>query len=128
MLIGPGRWGTSTPTLGVPVSFADINHMKVIGEVAFEEGGLMPELSFGSHFFQDLVESDIFYAALFPHSYDCSYRNDILDNFPNCFTDAVPEMQELKDVVKLFRFDDKPLILKADIKSQDLSVLINSKQ
>ncbi len=51
MLLGPGRWGTSTPSLGVPVSFADINHMKVIGEIEFEEGGLMPELSFGSHFF-----------------------------------------------------------------------------
>jgi hypothetical protein len=66
LLLGPGRWGTSTPSLGVPVKFSEINNMAAIGEVAFAEGDLMPELSFGSHFFQDLVEADIFYLALFP--------------------------------------------------------------
>ncbi|HCX65171.1 MAG TPA: hypothetical protein DHN33_08180 [Eubacteriaceae bacterium] len=65
LLIGPGRWGTTTPSLGVPVRFAEISNAKVICEVAYPDEDLMPELSFGSHFFQDLVESDIFYAAVF---------------------------------------------------------------
>ena len=65
MLIGPGRWGTTTPSLGVPVHFTELCNMTAICEVAYKEEGFMPELSYGSHFFQDLVESDIFYTALF---------------------------------------------------------------
>ncbi|MFH1791990.1 MAG: PEP/pyruvate-binding domain-containing protein, partial [Candidatus Omnitrophota bacterium] len=47
LLMGPGRWGTTTPSLGVPVRFAEINNIAVLAEVAFPEGNLMPELSFG---------------------------------------------------------------------------------
>lgn len=65
ILIGPGRWGTSTTSLGVPVNFSEINHMLGIFEVAYKDTRLMPELSYGSHFFQDLVESGIFYGALY---------------------------------------------------------------
>ncbi len=65
MLLGPGRWGTTTPMLGVPVRFAEISHMAIIGEMASREAGFMPELSYGSHFFQDIVESGIFYLAIF---------------------------------------------------------------
>ena len=61
MLMGPGRWGTTTPSLGVPVHFTELSHMSAICEIAYQE--MTPELSFGSHFFQDLVESDIFYIA-----------------------------------------------------------------
>ncbi len=46
MLLGPGRWGTSTPSLGVPITFAEINNMTALGEVAFTSGDLMPELSY----------------------------------------------------------------------------------
>jgi len=66
MLLGPGRWGTTTPSLGVPVTFAEISRATALVEVAYEGGNLIPELSFGTHFFQDLVETDIFYVALFP--------------------------------------------------------------
>jgi pyruvate, water dikinase len=64
MLVSPGRIGTSSPELGVPVSFAEIDHFKIICELAYDEAGYRPELSFGSHFFQDLVETDIYYAAI----------------------------------------------------------------
>lgn len=64
MLIGPGRWGTTTPSLGVPVHFTELCHMSVICEVASREYGFEPELSYGSHFFQDLVEANIFYVAI----------------------------------------------------------------
>ncbi|CUX25977.1 PEP/pyruvate-binding domain-containing protein [Clostridium sp. C105KSO13] len=65
ILLGPGRWGTTTPSLGVPVRFTDLCNMDVLCEISYDSLGLMPELSYGSHFFQDIVESDIFYAALF---------------------------------------------------------------
>ncbi len=87
MLIGPGRWGTTTPSLGVPVHFNEICNMAVICEVASTEEGFMPELSYGSHFFQDLVESGIFYAAIFDgreevvfHPDKIKKRENLLDN------------------------------------------------
>lgn len=62
LLIGPGRWGTTTPSLGVPVHFSDISKVTVLCEMAYQH--MMPEVSFGSHFFQDLVETGIFYIAM----------------------------------------------------------------
>ena len=46
MLLGPGRWGTTTPSLGVPVRFSEINNVTFLGEIAYTDGNLMPELSF----------------------------------------------------------------------------------
>ncbi|ADD68939.1 pyruvate phosphate dikinase PEP/pyruvate- binding protein [Denitrovibrio acetiphilus DSM 12809] len=123
LLLGPGRWGTSTPSLGVPVNFSDINHMNAIGEIEFEEGGLMPELSFGSHFFQDLVESNIFFMALFPNSFECTFTDNTFDSFTDCFSEAVSGLNLAAKAVKVYRFDSSPLVIKSDIKSQDLLLL-----
>ena len=65
ILIVPGRIGTSSPELGIPVVFADISYFSAILEESYSEVGYMPELSFGSHMFQDLVEAEIYYGALF---------------------------------------------------------------
>jgi len=65
LLMGPGRWGTTTPSLGIPVHFSELCNMAALCEVSYPKAGIVPELSFGSHFFQDIVESDIFYAAVF---------------------------------------------------------------
>jgi pyruvate,water dikinase len=82
LLIGPGRWGTSTPELGVPIRFADINRAAVLAEVAEMGEHMRPDLSFGSHFFQDLVESDIAYVALFPEQPGNRYHPAWLDALP----------------------------------------------
>ncbi|NMB79234.1 MAG: pyruvate kinase, partial [Methanomicrobiales archaeon] len=74
MLLGPGRWGTTTPMLGIPVRFAEISNMAIIGEMASVESGFMPELSYGSHFFQDIVESGIFYVAIFDGQEDVVFN------------------------------------------------------
>ncbi len=66
MLLGPGRWGTSTPSLGVPVSFAEINAVSVLCEIVGMGEGVVPDVSLGTHFFNDLVESDILYMAIAP--------------------------------------------------------------
>ena len=60
MLLAPGRIGTKSPELGLTVSFAEISNINVVCEVSYKEAGYLPELSFGTHFFQDLVESGIF--------------------------------------------------------------------
>ncbi len=63
LLIGPGRWGTSTPSLGIPVTFNEIDRVQVICEVEATHNGLTPDLSLGTHFFNDLVETNILYVA-----------------------------------------------------------------
>ncbi len=65
VLIGPGRWGTSTPSLGVPVSFAEIRPVSVLCEIDVLHEGLVPDLSLGTHFFNDLVEQNILYIGHF---------------------------------------------------------------
>ncbi len=120
LLLGPGRWGTSTPAMGVPISFSEINNFTAIAEVAFTSGNLMPELSFGSHFFQDLVETDIFYLALFPENKDCFFNSTWLENQPNALEGLLPTYARFKSVVKLFRVPDKNLYLMADVVTQQL--------
>ena len=118
MLLGPGRWGTSSAELGVPVRFAQICNTSAIFEMSFESSGLMPELSFGSHFFQDLVENNTFYGAIFEA--DCSegnaslYRSEFLAEHENVYTDIPGTYEVLKDVVSVYDFDDKKLRLVAD--------------
>ncbi len=120
-LFGPGRWGTTTPGLGVPVRFAEIRNVAVLGEVAFSAGGLMPELSFGTHFFQDLVESGIFYLALFPERDECFVNLGWLENEPNRLLDLAPDAAALEAVVRVVDFpDDDGLLLQADILSQQV--------
>lgn len=91
LLLGPGRWGTSTPRLGIPVRFAEINTMAAIAEVSFSAGGLQPELSFGTHFFQDLVETGIFYIALNPGRADCLVNTTMLAALPNRLAELLPD-------------------------------------
>ena len=65
MLMVPGRIGTSSPELGVPVVFSDISEFDVVCEMEDRRAGYNPELSYGSHIFQDLVEAQILYTAVF---------------------------------------------------------------
>jgi len=118
ILFGPGRWGTTTPSLGVPVNFAEINKIIVLVEIAYEGGNLMPELSFGTHFFQDLVESDIFYVALFPQKENVVFNKDKLLEIPNLLTDFFPEERKYEDVVKVYEVDSSQLQLICDVVSQ----------
>jgi hypothetical protein len=121
LLLGPGRWGTTTPSLGVPVGFHEINNVAVLAEIAYEGGNLMPELSFGTHFFQDLVESDIFYIALFPNKPGTLFNKDRLDLMPNVLTDVLPGSAKYAGVVKLCRLDAERLRIISDVKSQKVA-------
>lgn len=119
LLLGPGRWGTSTPRLGVPIRFAEINAMTAIAEVAFSAGGLQPELSFGSHFFQDLVETGIFYVALHPERPGCFLNAKLLRELPNRLAEMLPDDARF---VEALRVVDLPhgYQLMADIVSQQV--------
>jgi len=118
ILFGPGRWGTTTPSLGVPVNFAEINKITVLAEIAYEGGNLMPELSFGTHFFQDLVESDIFYVAIFPQKESVVFNKAKLAEMPNLLTDFSPEERNYEDVVKVYEVDSSQLQFMCEVVSQ----------
>jgi len=118
MLIGPGRWGTTTPSLGVPVHFSELNNMTALCEVSYNQGGLIPELSFGSHFFQDIVESGIFYAAIFDGEKDVVFNPQQIVNRPNLFEEELPAEKEWANVIHLVRANG--LTLYSDITSQEI--------
>lgn len=118
MLLGPGRWGTSTPSMGVPVGFYEINHVRCIVEIAFKSGNLIPELSFGTHMFQDLVESNIFYIALFPGENGCVFNESIIKDRENIIDRMLEEPSRLAGVIHVADFGDNGPRLISDISSQ----------
>jgi hypothetical protein len=120
MLMGPGRWGTSTPSLGVPSRFAEINHAKVLVEIASMSDNIMPELSFGSHFFHDLVETGIFYVALFPENREVFINREFFGSFKNSLAELIPEAEKFSDVVFVYDIFVEKFCIMADIVSQKL--------
>jgi len=123
LLIGPGRWGTRDPSLGIPVKFAEINKIAGLIEIDDPARGFTPELSFGSHFFLDLVETDIFYAALFLGSGSVFFNKPWMDTLPNRLAEVLPEAAVLQKVLKVYDFTEKPLRLLADVTLQKVICL-----
>lgn len=118
ILLGPGRWGTTTPSLGVPVRFAEINQFVALVEIAYMTGSLMPELSFGTHFFQDLVETDIFYVALFPEREEFLFNVGLIGKGENRLPLLLPECGRYEKTVFVRDVDAENFLLMADIVSR----------
>lgn len=103
LLLAPGRIGTSSPELGVPVSYADISSFGAICEVAYGKAGYRPELSYGSHMFQNLVEADVYYGAINENSKTRIYRPEMLNDCPEVTEQLAGEISpELAKIVKVF--------------------------
>jgi hypothetical protein len=100
ILMGPGRWGSKDPRMGIRAGYSDINNTKMLIEVAREMGGFIPEASFGSHFFHDLVESEIVYLPLYPDEPGVIFNESFLHDAPNDLARLVPEMADYADVVR----------------------------
>jgi len=101
MMMGPGRWGSSNPSLGVRVSYADIDHTSVLVEIAREESGQMPEVSFGTHFFQDLVEDHIIYLPVYPNDPFTAFDQTFFSQAPNSLGDVLPDAARYETLLKL---------------------------
>ncbi|MCG3193479.1 MAG: hypothetical protein DIJKHBIC_02732 [Thermoanaerobaculia bacterium] len=100
ILIGPGRWGSRGDIkLGVSVTYSDINNSAMLIEVARKRGNYMPDLSFGTHFFQDLVEASIRYLPLFPDDEHVVFREDFLKKTPEEFRRLAPDFSDVAHVV-----------------------------
>lgn len=102
ILMGPGRWGSRGDIkLGVRVTYADINNTSVLIEIARKRGDYTPDLSFGTHFFQDLVETAIHYLPLYPDEDGVLFNEAFLTRAPNRLGELVPEYRELADTVRV---------------------------
>ena len=102
ILMGPGRWGSRGDVrLGVPVTYADISNTAVLIEVARKKGGYVPDLSFGTHFFQDLVESSIRYLPLYPDDPGVIFNELFFQRSANALATLVPEFARLAPVVRV---------------------------
>jgi hypothetical protein len=100
--MGPGRWGSRGDiTLGVPVTYSQINNAAVLIEFARQRGNYVPDLSFGTHFFQDLVEAGIRYLPLYPDDPDVVFNEAFFRRAHNVLAELLPDAAHLAEVVRV---------------------------
>ncbi|MDO5848864.1 MAG: PEP/pyruvate-binding domain-containing protein [Methanobrevibacter sp.] len=128
ILIVPGRIGTSSPELGIPVVFADISNFFAILEESYSEVGYMPELSFGSHMFQDLVEADIYYGAIFENEKRLDFNKDLLENCPNKLKEINPNLdEEIYEMVHVYDMERGNMEFYHDMKKDESMCILKRK-
>ena len=101
--VGPGRWGTRNLDLGVYIGYSDIYNTRALIEVTGLETGQAPEPSFGTHFFQDLVEANIYPLAIDLEDNDVIFNQDFFYNTPNQLVDFIPVDDQLATCLRLIK-------------------------
>ncbi len=104
--IGPGRWGSSNADLGVPISYGDIYHARALIEMAGEHCGLPPEPSLGTHFFQDLLESQIYPLALQLDTPATVFNRGFFDGAKNQLLNLLPDAAIFEACLRVLRIED----------------------
>jgi pyruvate, water dikinase len=130
ILIGPGRWGTTTVSLGIPVTFSEICNAACICEVVAMHDGLIPDVSLGTHFFNDLVEFDILYLALYPDREGTVFNESLLADCRNSFAELLPgeDYRQLQEVITVADFPGNQALLAADIITQSYVLALEEKE
>ncbi len=130
ILIGPGRWGTRMPELGVPVTFSEIKNVSVLCEIAKMHEGLNPDLSLGTHFFNDLVDMSILYMGISPERKGTVLNKDWLRQAPNRFSELLPSNPTYAGVIYVIDTEqicaDCAVLLHADTLEQRGIVFLSS--
>ncbi|MGF1506604.1 MAG: PEP/pyruvate-binding domain-containing protein [Anaerolineae bacterium] len=101
IMMGPGRWGSSNLNLGVRVTYADIYNARILVEIAHTTNGNLLELSHGTHFFQDLVEANIYPLPLYPDDPKSRYQKRFFLETENRLPDLLPEDASFADLVRV---------------------------
>ena len=122
LLLTPGRICTSSPELGVPSSFSDISEFSVIAEVSESKVGYIPELSYGSHIFQDLVEAGILYTAVFEKESTVAFSPDLLKEFADVTNEVTELADDIKGVLRVYDTSKDHLTLYYDLGEEHLLV------
>ena len=107
MLLGPGRWGTTTPSLGVPAKFAQITPVTVLCEIVAMRETLIPDVSLGTHFFNEMVENNMLYLALFPSAENNYLNSDFFrEQLPNRLCEYAQDACDWTNVVQVVSAED----------------------
>lgn len=122
LLLGPGRWGSSDPWLGIPVAFAEINHVKALCEIVAMHDNLVPDVSLGTHFINELIEADMLYFALFPKMEGNRIDEAAIRRLPDRLTELVPDAGKLSGIVHVADVEPGALTLHADAERQRVVV------
>lgn len=101
MMMGPGRWGSSNINLGVNVSYGDIHNAVALVEIAREEAGHVPEVSYGTHFFQDLVEDQTIYLPVYPDKESAEFNHAFFAQAPNTLPEILPGAERFEEVLRV---------------------------
>ncbi|PKQ29639.1 MAG: pyruvate, phosphate dikinase [Actinobacteria bacterium HGW-Actinobacteria-10] len=101
VLAGPGRWGTRMPELGIPVILSQVKNVTVLCEIAQMHEGLTPDLSLGTHFFNDLVDLDIVYMGVSPEREGSALNADLIESLPSRLADLLPEYADKADLIRV---------------------------
>jgi hypothetical protein len=104
--VGPGRWGTSNPDLGIRIGYGDIYNTRALVELTGGGIGAEPEASFGTHFFQDLVESNIYPLAIYLDDASVIFQSDFFYQTPNSLDDFLPERHAFSECLHLIKVTD----------------------
>jgi hypothetical protein len=104
--VGPGRWGSSNSDLGVPIDYGDIYNSRSLVELAGQGIGPAPEPSLGTHFFQDLLESQIYPLAIYLEEETSVFNRDFFYKTPNHVTEVIEVESEVLQALRLIKVDD----------------------
>jgi pyruvate,water dikinase len=133
ILMGPGRWGSRGDIkLGVRVSYSDISNTAMLVEIAQQKGHYRPDLSFGTHFFQDLVEADIRYLPLYPDEKGAVFQEKFFLESANILPEILPEFAEIAGTVKVIDVPQSTggmwlrILMNAD-RDEAIGILVNPK-
>ncbi|MHA1728727.1 MAG: PEP/pyruvate-binding domain-containing protein [Promethearchaeota archaeon] len=118
LLIGPGRWGSSSAHLGVPVNYAEINNFSGLCEIAKLHDGINPDFSLGTHFFNNIVELELFYFTIHPKRKNDIIKWEFFEKSPNLLGKLIPDAKKWEHVVKIIQADKN--------NNQTFNIILNS--
>jgi hypothetical protein len=128
--VGPGRWGTSNSELGVPLGYGEIYHSRALVEISGQDFGLVPEPSFGTHFFQDLLESNIYPLAVDLDDEGVIFNRNFFYHTANQLAAFLPQAADLEAAMRLievasFRPGAHLELIMDDEKGQAVALLVD---
>ncbi len=106
MMVGPGRWGSKMPELGVPVSFSDIRNVSVLCELVIMHEKLTPDISLGTHFFNDIVEMEIVYMGIYPGEDGYTLNEKMLLQRPNSLSTVYEKEDRIAEAIHVIDIDN----------------------
>jgi hypothetical protein len=119
LLLGPGRWGTTSPELGIPASFPEISRASAVGEIVAMRANLVPEVSMGAHILNELVATGMLYFAVFPDRKGQFVNGEVFAKDPNLLSILAPEAKSWDSMIKVI--DPGAALLRSDVLKQEVT-------